>query len=336
MAIRRDDMVDRQIRSRGILDAHVLAAMRDVPREAFVPAQLAEFAYDDTPLPIAAGQTISQPYIVAMMIAAAEVAPGQRVLDVGTGSGYAAAILSRIAAHVYSIERLPELAENAEKALNDLGYDNVDVRIGDGTLGWPEAAPFDAILVAAGGPDIPEALLEQLSEGGRLVMPVGERHRYQKLIRVRKAADAYVREELGVAVEHLGVPRVHLGVVRSHQQGVRRGEGGEHVHVPRLLAGQPLQNRNRGAAEEAPQMESQLVLVPLGVLLLDQIGGQAQAGAVGDEVAAGQLDVGHHHRHLEPVAELVRDPLVERPVVRIAAVHEDHLAAGLHHRHGPV
>src|SRR5918997_5899093 len=170
----RARMVDVQIARRGVRDRHVLEAMRRVPREAFVEHGLEEFAYDDGPLPIGEGQTISQPYIVAQMIESAEVKPGTSVLEVGAGSGYAAAVMSQIADRVYAIERHPSLGEAARERFKTLGYDNIDLRVGDGTNGWPEAAPFDAILVAAGGPEVPQALKEQLAIGGRLVIPVGE------------------------------------------------------------------------------------------------------------------------------------------------------------------
>src|SRR2546423_12369473 len=169
----RERMVQRQVARRGVRDVRVLEAMREVPREAFVPEGLEEFAYEDSPLPIEAGQTISQPYIVAAMIEAAEVQPGDRALEIGTGSGYAAAVLSQIADQVYTIERHPELAETAKMRFRELGYDNIEVRVGDGTLGWPDAAPFDAIIVTAAGPGIPKPLREQLAIGGRLVVPVG-------------------------------------------------------------------------------------------------------------------------------------------------------------------
>jgi len=196
-ATSRNFMVDSQIAARGIADAAVLDAMREVPRERFVPASLAEFAYEDTPLPIDAGQTISQPYIVAHMIEAAQVRAGDHVLEIGAGSGYAAAILSRIAAQVHSIERHPELAALARERIADLGYRNVEIRIGDGTEGWPEQAPFDAILVAAGGPTLPPPLCRQLKIGGRLVMPVGESAR-QRLIRVtRRSEHDFDEDDLG-------------------------------------------------------------------------------------------------------------------------------------------
>jgi len=187
-------MVEAQLARRGVRDAMVLRAMRDVPREAFVAPELVEFAYHDTALPIGEGQTISQPYIVAVMLEALELQPADRVLDVGTGSGYAAAVLSRIVSKVYTVERHAALAEAAERAFRRLGYDNIEVRVGDGTLGWSEAAPFDAIAVAAAGPMVPPLLLEQLGPGGRLVIPTGSTPRLQRLLRVRRT-DGGLEEE---------------------------------------------------------------------------------------------------------------------------------------------
>jgi protein-L-isoaspartate(D-aspartate) O-methyltransferase len=205
----RARMVENHLKARGIRDEAVLAAMRAVPREAFIAGELAEFAYEDAPLPIEAGQTISQPYIVAAMIVALELAPHHRVLEVGTGSGYAAAVMSRIADEVYTIERHAELAEAATRRLGTLGYANVHVRHGDGTLGWSEHAPYDAIAVAAGGPDVPQALIDQLAIGGRLVIPIGPTPRLQKLVRLtRTAADTYTRDDLG---EVRFVPLVGVG-----------------------------------------------------------------------------------------------------------------------------
>ncbi|CAN7326733.1 protein-L-isoaspartate(D-aspartate) O-methyltransferase [Phenylobacterium sp. LjRoot225] len=198
LAHERTQMVDRQLARRGVRDGHVLEAMREVPREAFVPEGLQEFAYLDTALPIEAGQTISQPYIVGLMIEAAHVRPGDQVLEIGAGSGYAAAVMSRIAERVYGVERHELLARLAAERLERLGYDNVEVRTGDGTKGWPEAAPFDAILVAAGGPAIPQILKDQLTIGGRLVMPVGESQREQQLVKVTRVdATRFKEEDLG-------------------------------------------------------------------------------------------------------------------------------------------
>ena len=192
----RGRMISTQLVARGITDPLVLQAMREVPRERFVPASMVDRAYHDGPLPIGHGQTISQPYIVAAMTAAARLKPGVRVLEIGTGSGYAAAVLSRIAAEVYTVERVGALAADASARLSRMGYANVHVREGDGTLGWPEHAPYDAILVTASGPQAPEALLEQLAVGGRLVMPVGV-SLAQRLVRVtRTEAEQYQYDDL--------------------------------------------------------------------------------------------------------------------------------------------
>ena len=190
-------MVARDIAARGVRDELVLDAMRKVPREQFLPEKLREFAYDDTPLPIAGEQTISQPYIVAFMAEALMLKGGERVLEVGAGSGYAAAVLSEIAANVYTVERLGPLAEKAAALLSELGYDNVHVLHGDGTRGWPEHSPYDAIVVAAGGPQVPELLKEQLKVGGRLVIPVAADQRSQELVRItRVSADDYRSEDI--------------------------------------------------------------------------------------------------------------------------------------------
>ena len=191
----RELMVERQIVRRGISDRFVLDAMREVPREAFVPDRLREFAYEDSPLPIEAGQTISQPYIVAAMIEAAAVRPGDVVLEIGAGSGYAAAVLSRIADHVYAIERHEELADTASRRLEALGYDNVEILVGDGTRGWPGGKSFDAILAAAGGPSVPRALRDQLKLGGRLVMPVGDTLNRQRLVRLTRTDEKVFAED---------------------------------------------------------------------------------------------------------------------------------------------
>jgi len=173
MVAARHLMVERQIERRGVRDARVLAAMREVPRHLFVPARHHDLAYDDTPLPLGWGQTISQPYIVAAMLELARIAPGDKVLEVGTGSGYQTALLSALGADVYSIEIVAGLAASAAERLKDLGY-RARVRRGDGRAGWPEAAPFDAIVVAAAAANVPAALVDQLAVGGRLVVPVGD------------------------------------------------------------------------------------------------------------------------------------------------------------------
>jgi len=186
----RERMVQRQIAGRGVRSEKVLDAMRKVPRERFLPNGQAAWAYDDAPLPIGDGQTISQPYIVAYMTEALLLEGGETVLEIGTGSGYAAAVLAEIAADVYTIERIDGLAIMARIVLDKLGYQNVHVRQGDGTLGWPEHAPFDAIVVTAGGPDVPDPLKRQLKIGGRLVMPIGKTTWFQELVRVTRITEA--------------------------------------------------------------------------------------------------------------------------------------------------
>jgi protein-L-isoaspartate(D-aspartate) O-methyltransferase len=185
----REQMVERQLKRRGIADRRVLDAFRHVPRELFVPEKLRDLAYEDGPLPIEAEQTISQPYIVAEMIEAAEVAPGEKVLEIGAGSGYAAALLGRIAAEVVAIERHGELAALARRRMEALGCPNVRIVEGDGSVGLPEEAPFEAILVAASGSHVPDALREQLAIGGILVMPVGEPDSVQKLVKVTRTGE---------------------------------------------------------------------------------------------------------------------------------------------------
>lgn len=188
-------MVQTQIAARGIKDERVLSAIRKVPRHFFVEEALRDQAYADHPLPIGEGQTISQPYIVAFMTEALELKGHEKVLEVGTGSGYQTAILAELARWVYSIERYPRLLERARKILEELGYTNVILRLGDGTRGWPEAAPFEAIIVTAAGPKIPEPLLDQLAEGGRLVMPVGDEWS-QYLVKVVKKGGQICRQTL--------------------------------------------------------------------------------------------------------------------------------------------
>jgi protein-L-isoaspartate(D-aspartate) O-methyltransferase len=188
-AAEREAMVERQLKRRGISEPEILDAFRAVPREAFVRAALVDQAYGDHPLPIEAGQTISQPYIVALMIQAADIRPGAKVLEVGAGSGYAAAVISRIAARVVGIERQHDLVEVARERMRRLGYDSVEIVEGDGTRGWPEHAPYDAILAAASGSHVPKPLVEQLAPGGSIVMPVGDPGWVQKLVKVTKGED---------------------------------------------------------------------------------------------------------------------------------------------------
>ncbi len=185
----RNTMVDNQIMSRGVEDTYVLEAMRTVPRECFIPADVDEFAYDDMPLPIGHGQTISQPYVVAKMAEIAELHPTDKVLEIGAGSGYGAAILSRIADQVFTMEINEALAMRAENILSDLDYENVTVLNKDGSGGLPEEAPFDAIIVTAGAPQVPDILRKQLKPGGRLVIPVGPTQRQQNLFQVYRRSD---------------------------------------------------------------------------------------------------------------------------------------------------
>lgn len=196
--LQRERLVENTLRNHGITDERILRAMREIPREEFVNDPMREFAYRDAPLPIGRGQTISQPFVVALMIQALELSPDARVLEIGTGSGYSAAVLARIAKAVFTVERIRDLADMARIRLAQLGYNNIEVLRGDGTLGWPDEAPFDAIVVTAGGPRIPPALIQQLRIGGRLVIPVGEDRNDQQLIRVvRTGQDDFETEDLG-------------------------------------------------------------------------------------------------------------------------------------------
>ena len=197
-AAARERMVARDIAGRDVQDERVLAAMRKVAREAFVPESLREYAYEDTPLSIGSGQTISQPYIVAFMIEALQLNGGEKVLEIGTGSGYAAAVLAEIAGELTTVERLRPLADRAADIFAQLGYPHIHVQRGDGTRGWPAYAPYDAIVVTAGGPQVPEALKQQLAIGGRLVIPVGSGQETQELLRVtRRSATEFAVEEIG-------------------------------------------------------------------------------------------------------------------------------------------
>ena len=199
----RNKMVSTQIESRGVKDKLVLEAMRKVPRHVFVEEALWERAYDDHPLPIGQGQTISQPYMVASMTEALELKGRGKVLEIGTGSGYQTAILAEIAEHVFTIERIEELLKKARRTLDTLGYKNVVFRVGDGTIGWQDQAPFDAILVTAGAPDVPKYLFEQLAEGGRMAVPIGDVHG-QMLVVVKK------KEGKPVKTTHFGCVFVPL------------------------------------------------------------------------------------------------------------------------------
>lgn len=206
----REQMVRFQIEARGVTDPRTLQAMRAVPRHRFVPPDLVSRAYEDHPLPIGYGQTISQPYIVALMTEALRVEPGDKVLEIGTGSGYQAAVLAEIGCEVYTVEIIPQLAEQAARRLQELGYDRVHVRQGDGYFGWPEHAPYDAIIVTAAPDHLPQPLVQQLAPGGRLVIPIGPQGSYQTLWLFEKGADGQLQ------ATNLG-PVLFVPLVRGEQ-----------------------------------------------------------------------------------------------------------------------
>ncbi len=262
LANQRRQLVDGQLRSRGIVDLAVLAAFAEVRREAFLSPEMAEFAYLDTALPIEKGQTISQPYIVALMAHALQLKPSDRVLEVGTGSGYAAAVLAKIVREVYTIERHEELALTARVRLEKEGFDNVSVMHGDGTLGWPAHSPYDAIVVAAGGPEAPSALLDQLAVGGRLVIPLGDERDLQDLVRITRTSPTdYHREELG------GVRFVPL-------IGAQGWQDGNLPNASEVLSVKGPRSRPTMVAElirEAAEPLSEIVEAPLSAIV-DRIG----------------------------------------------------------------
>jgi protein-L-isoaspartate(D-aspartate) O-methyltransferase len=206
-ATQRARMVDEQIAARGVRNRAVLDAMRAVPRHEFVPETYRNSAYADTPLPIGLDQTISQPYIVALMTELVEPKPEHRILEVGTGSGYQAAVIGRIVKEVYSIEIIPQLAQSASERLKRLGYANIAVREGDGYQGWPDRAPFDGILVTAGATDVPKPLIDQLKPGGRMIIPVGATSGSQVLKVIEKRADGSIRTEEVIPVRFVPLRR---------------------------------------------------------------------------------------------------------------------------------
>ena len=245
-SIARRQMVVRQIQARGITSLPVINAMTEVPREEFLGGEFREFAYEDSPLPIGMGQTISQPYIVAYMIDALGLRGGERVLEVGTGSGYAAAVLARIAGEVYTIERHAALARAAQATYERLGYRNIHVVEGDGTLGWPQAAPYDGIVVAAGGNEPPASLRNQLVIGGRLVIPVGESPREQRLVRIVRTGDARFEQEELLPVRF--VPLIgEEGWEDAHERSRASSSAGDETRPS--SANRPLPQRLAGAAE---------------------------------------------------------------------------------------
>lgn len=193
----REEMVARQLAPRRIRDQRVLSAFRQVPRHLFAPGADLREAYADHPLPIGEGQTISQPYMVALMTQCLELTGGEKVLEIGTGSGYQAAILSRLAAEVYTVERIASLAERTGELFRRLGYGNISIRVGDGTLGWPEFSPYDAIIVTAGSPGVPPPLVEQLADGGKLVIPAGSGYSQRLLVLERRGEKIIERDEGG-------------------------------------------------------------------------------------------------------------------------------------------
>jgi protein-L-isoaspartate(D-aspartate) O-methyltransferase len=213
-AVQRDAMVERQIRERGVTDPLVLQAMRAVPRHLFVPEEIRGYAYYDQPLPIGYEQTISQPFIVALMTELAGLEGWESVLEIGTGSGYQAAVLGEIVATVYTIEIVEPLADRARATLEGLGYENVHVKYGDGYRGWPEHAPFDAVIVTAAPEEVPEPLLEQLAVGGRLVIPVGGA--YQELVQITKTEDGAIAREI--------IPVRFVPMTGEAQERARDGE----------------------------------------------------------------------------------------------------------------
>ena len=296
LAALRDTMIERHLRARGIRDQRILTAMAEVPREEFVAPSLVEFAYEDAPLPIEEDQTISQPYIVALMTEALELAPRDRVLEIGTGSGYAAAVLSRVAHEVYTVERHGVLADSARRRCRDLGYANVQVLEGDGTLGWAEHAPYDAIVVAAGGPEVPEPLKEQLAVGGRLVIPIGPTPRLQRLVRLRQVEPGRFEEE-------------DLGDVRFVPLVGEEGwtEAGERAR--RRPAAQTLAGRIAAAAEPIPAID-EIDLAPL-------------LARIGDSrlVLLGEASHGTSEFY-RMRARITRD-LIERKGFRVVAVEAD-------------
>ncbi len=230
----RRAMVERQLKARGIGSARLLDAFEHVPREAFVPANLAEFALDDTPLPIGHEQTISQPYVVALMIEAAEVQPTHRVLEVGTGSGYSAALLAELAGQVFTVERHEALANAARMRLDGLGYRNVTVITGDGSEGLPDEAPFDGIIVAARGEQVPDVLRRQLAVGGRLVMPVGGDDLQALRLVMRTGTQQWQEDDLGAVrfvplIGQHGLPEVGTRAASNHRPA-------RNVPLPELIA----------------------------------------------------------------------------------------------------
>jgi protein-L-isoaspartate(D-aspartate) O-methyltransferase len=306
--IQRRKMVERQIAARGIQDERVLAAMGRVPREAFVPADLQEFAYDDNPLPIAEGQTISQPYIVALMAEAARIGPEARVLEVGTGSGYAAAVYAELAGHVVTVERHASLAEGGQAALARAGYTNVEVLEGDGSTGVGESAPYDAILVAAGAPAPPDSLKRQLADGGRLVIPVAV-DAHQELRVITRRGEAYDEVDLGAVrfVPLLGEEGWLENESGTHAAPTRREK--RDAPAPRLIPADALPRAIANAARA-----------------LDSVSGEAVASLLDDVGDASVVLLGeasHGTSEFYQARAAITRRLVERHGFNIVAVEAD-------------
>lgn len=297
----RADMVEKAIRARGVRSKLVLDAMNSVPRETFLPDHLREFAYEDSPLPIGEEQTISQPYIVAFMIEALALEGGERVLEIGAGSGYAAAVLSRIAGEVYTVERIGQLAEKAATTLADLGYGNVRVMHGDGTKGWPEHMPYDGIIVAAGGPKVPDALKLQLKIGGRLVIPVGTDPNVQELVRITRVSEQdFKREDLAdvrfvplIGEEGWTPPRSRLALKAPFTR----------------LRGESLAQQIGNACEPLPAIET----APLDRLL----------GRIGDARVVLLGEATHGTSEFYRMRERITRALIERKGFRFVAIEGD-------------
>lgn len=301
----RHEMVERAIRARGVRSELVLEAMRSVPREDFLPERMREFAYEDTPLPIEADQTISQPYIVAFMVEALGLQGGERVLEIGAGSGYAAAVLSRIAGEVFTVERIGQLAETAAARLADLHYENVHVLHGDGTKGWPEHMPYDGIVVAAGGPRVPDALKLQLKIGGRLVIPVGKDRTVQELVRITRLSEQdFKREDLADVrfVPLLGEEGwdTSVPVKKPHEKAPRKPPAAATAALPRMIAEQ---------CEPFSNIES----APLD-RLLDRVG-DARVVLIGE--------ASHGTSEFYRMRERITRRLIERKGFRFVAIEGD-------------
>jgi protein-L-isoaspartate(D-aspartate) O-methyltransferase len=310
----RQSMVERQLRQRGINDERVLNAFREVPREAFIGEPIDEFAYEDTALPIEEGQTISQPFIVALMAQALNLRPTDRVLEVGAGSGYAAAILARLAERVYAIERNTRLAEIAGDRLKRLGYDNVEVRAGDGTLGWPEAAPFDAILVSAGGPDVPKPLLDQLADGGRLVIPVGGQ-RQQRLLRIQRIGDELFQEDLGA-----------VAFVPLIGEGGWKAASAEHPSAERSSASAERSSAERSSAPAAirriglPELVAEAIEP---IRSIDDVDLRPLLGRIGDATLVLIGEASHGTSEFYRMRAGITRRLIELEQIRFVAIEAD-------------